>query len=118
VSKTAKVTDLTQTEGDPGARAAVRRELEPAESCTVKMRMPAWLGGGGVTLDTKTRAGSRLATAVITLLLVVAGCLAFGALAGASAAGIHVPSWVIIGSLLAPTGIYAVINITSDRSQA
>jgi hypothetical protein len=117
VRKTVKVTDLTQAEGDPGSRADVRREVEPLESCTVELRMPAWLGGGTVTLDTKTLAGSRLADAITTFLVVAAGCLALGALTGASAAGAHVPSWAIIGSLLAPAVIYTTISITNRPSK-
>jgi hypothetical protein len=33
VTRIAKVTDLVKSEGDPGERANLRRELEPVESC-------------------------------------------------------------------------------------
>lgn len=116
MKRTVKVTDLTQTEGDPGLRADPQLERE-LEKCTFKIKMPGWLGGAAIEIDTRTRDGSRLANAIITFLVVVAGCLAIAAMIGVNAAGTHVPSWITIGSFLVPAGIYAILSITSGRSK-
>lgn len=116
MAKIVKVTDLTKTEGDPSPRAEVRLQREPLESYTFKIKMPAWLGGGTIEIDTRTRDGSRLAGAIVTFLVIAAGCLAVAAGIGAAAAGFHVPAWALGVAFLIPTGIYVLINHLGGRS--
>ena len=57
----------------------------------------------------RTLSGSPLATAITTLVLVIAGCLVAGTAAAAGA-----PMWLVIIGLFAPTGIYTTIRITCN----
>lgn len=114
--RTVRVTDLTQADGEPGQRADPRLE-RTLEKCMFKIKMPGWLGGAAIEIDTRTRDGSRLANAIITFLVVVTGCLSVAAMIGVNAAGTPVPSWVTIGSFLVPAGIYAILSIPGRRSR-
>lgn len=117
MARTVKVTDLTQTEGDPGARATPHPQREPLESFIFEIKVPDRLGGGTVKINTRTRDGSRLTNAIIMFLTVTAGCIAVAAMTGASAAGIHVPAWAAVGIFLVPSGIYVLINSMGSHSR-
>ena len=90
-------TDLTEIEGDPTVRA-VPHLLH--ESCKLKVTMPTPRGNASVQLDTRTLAGSPLATAITTVLLVAAGCLAMGA-----ARLISAPMWITVSGLVFPSAV-------------
>jgi hypothetical protein len=102
-------------EHSPAPAQRVRQTLEPLESCTATLKMPGWLGGAAFTIGTRTLASSRLSAAVTTVLLVVAGCLVFAALAGAIAGGIRIPVGVLIASLLMPAAIWGLVHVAGNR---
>ena len=110
MSKIARETDLTKLEGDPTARATLRLQRE---RCRLEFTMPAWLGGATVKMDTQTLAGSPLAAAVTTMLLIAAGCLAMGIAAAVSA-----PVWATITALFLPAAIFTVIRIARLPKEA
>lgn len=90
----------------PSAEAELRMELRPEEECTVEINFPRWLGGGTIKLNTRTSAGSSLAMAVTVVLLTASGCFIAG-----TAAAIGAPMWAIIGSLLIPVGVFAIVRL-------
>jgi hypothetical protein len=102
-------TDLTKTEGDPTARAV---PLLSRERCKLKFTMPTRLGNATVGLETQTFAGTSLAAAITTLLLVAAGCLVM-----VVAAMISAPTWATISGLLVPAGIFMIIQSRVGRSE-
>jgi hypothetical protein len=98
MAEIAKETDLTKLEGDPTPRAHVRLQLEKFE---VEVKLPGWLGGGYVKVSSETRSGSLLATAIVTLVLMVAG-----GVPAAIVFGVGGPAWaVIVAGLCLPSAI-------------
>ena len=102
-------TDLTKIEGDPTARA-VPHLLH--EWCKLKVTMPTRLGNATVQVDTRTFAGSPLATAITTVLLITAGCLAMGV-----AHLISAPIWAAVVGLLLPSGIFIILRLIPRRNR-
>jgi hypothetical protein len=104
-------TDLSQLEGTPDPeRASARFELE---NCDMEAHLPAWLGGAYIKVSSKTLAGSALAAAIATLLLILAGCLA-----AAVPLAIDAPAWATVAAGLGlPSGIFLLVRVSSRRER-
>jgi hypothetical protein len=101
-------TDLTKVEGDPTARA-VPHLLHERFKLNATVPMPR--GEASIELDTRTFAGSTLATAITTVLLVAAGCLAMGV-----ADLISAPMWIAAVGLLFPSGVFVLLRLIPSRT--
>jgi hypothetical protein len=89
----------------PSAEAELHLALLP-ERCNLEFKTPSWLGGMSLKLDSRTFGGSSLAMAITVVLLTASGCLIAG-----TAAAIGAPMWVIVGGLLIPAGVFAVVRV-------
>ena len=66
--------------------------------------MPAWSGGGAAKLAAQISAGSPLATAIATAVVVLVGCFVMG-----TAAAVSAPGWLVVGGLFAPAAVFVII---------
>ena len=108
MGKVTKHTDLTQSEGEPTARADP--DL-PIEDFKIRVSMPRWLADG-IEITTRTAPQSPLGNAVAAVVLIVAGGLCVALLHW-----ISVPWWAQLGGLFLPWALCLTLR-PATRSRA
>ena len=110
MGKIVKSSDLTKLEGDPGPRAEVSRKRERVK---VRLTLPTWAGGSKLEITTRTRSGLVMLCSIATLLLVVSGCVAGGAVIAAGT-----PAWAAVAAgLVIPPAYFTLLYLLFRRNR-
>jgi hypothetical protein len=108
MAKIDRITDLTETEGQPTAHADVDLPQEDEE-----FKLRAWASSSGVSIETRAAPRSSLSTAAATALLTACGCACTAILATVGA-----PTWAKISGLIVPAAIFFGLRLISRESRS